>query len=224
MAGTTSGANPSVRAQVWANAVDRVKHTIISPGLWRALERVIPVAWENGIFVIGLAPSDGQLGSLLKSRDNQLAIERALREASGVADLQMRLIDGTHYEDWDSAKLRDAAAHAQRTQAGQKQIVATATLTSWDAVYDQVSRLWAGFEYRSLWTGRGRYLDTALGIVEQAMDGGLYPAEGKADEQAERALSRVLERIASMTGSDAAVVALLLFQRRRARVIAPPEE
>ena len=219
MAETTTGANPQLRAKVWGHTVDRVKHTVISPGLWRALERLVPVAWENGIFVVGLAPSDGQLGSLLKSRDHHLAIERALREVSSVADLQLRVIDGTHDEDWDHAKQRDAAAHANRNQTGQKHAVSSAkaaAAATWDAVYDQVSRLWAGFEFRSLTTGRGRYLNAALDIVVASMDGGLYPAAGKADEQAERGLSRVLERIANMTGSDPALIAYMLFQRPRA--------
>lgn len=201
--------------EVWAHTVERVKQTVISPVLWRALERAVAVAWEDGTFVIGLGGADGQMAGTLNARDNQLAIERALRELSGNGDVRLRVIDGTHYEDWEHAKLRDAAAHAHRTQAVQRRQTESASFASWDAVYDQVSRLWAGFEYRGLTTGRGRYLDAALDLVITAAESGLYPAEGKADELAERGLSRVLERIASMTGSDSILVSYLFFQKRK---------
>jgi hypothetical protein len=43
----------------------------------------------------------------------------------------------------------------------------------------------------------------------------MYPTEGKAEEPVERGLSRIVERIASMTGADAALIAYLLFERRK---------
>lgn len=210
-----AGANGN-KDEVWAQTVDRVKQAVISPGLWRAVEKTVAVTWEDGVFVVGLGSGDGHFSSTLNTRDNQLSIERALREVTGSADLKLRVIDGTHLEDWEHAKLRDAAAQAHATQSIQRRQSESASFSSWDAIYDQVSRLWAGFENRSLTSGRGRYIDAALDIVLQAIDNGLYPAEGKGDDLAERGLSRVLERIANMTGSDAAIISYLLVQKRKA--------
>jgi hypothetical protein len=200
--------------EIWALAVDRIKHTIIAPALWRAVEKTVPVIWEDNTFVIGLASVDGQLSGTLNTRDNLLAIERVLREITRSNDLRVRLVDGTHIEDWESAKLRDAATLANRQQATQKRTTESASFASWEAVYDQISRLWANSEYRSLASGRGRYIDAALEMVVTAMDGGLYPAEGKADEPTERGLNRLLDRIGSMANADPALIAYLLFQRR----------
>ncbi len=200
---------------IWIQAVDRIKHTIIAPALWRAVEKTVPVVWEDNTFVIGLASIDGQLSGTLNTRDNLLAIERVLREITQNNDLRVRMVDGTHIEDWESAKIRDAATLANRQQVSQKRNSESASFASWEAVYDQISRLWANFEYRSLATGRGRYIDAALELVATAMDSGLYPTEGKVDEPTERGLNRILDRIASMSNSDPALIAYLLFQRRR---------
>ncbi|MBC8101150.1 MAG: hypothetical protein H7Z41_01000 [Cytophagales bacterium] len=200
---------------LWAQAVDRVKQTVISPALWRAVERTLPVAWEENYFVIGLSSLDGQMAGTLNTRENLLAIERVLREVTGSGDLRVRLIDGVDLEDWEAAKVRDAAALASRQQVTQKRVTESASFASWDAIYDQISRLWANSEYRALASGRGRYIDNALDLILKAMDSGLYPAEGKVDEPTERGLNRLLDRIGSVTNSDPAVIAYLLYQRRR---------
>ncbi len=202
-------------AEIWALAVDRIKQTIIAPALWRAVEKTVPVIWEDNTFVIGLATVDGQLSGTLNTRDNLLAIERVLREITRSEDLRVRLVDGTHVEDWEAAKVRDAATLANRQQVTQKRASESASFASWEVVYDQVSRLWANSDYRSLASGRGRYIDAALDLVVTAMDAGLYPSEGKVDEPTERGLNRLLDRIGSMANSDPAIIAYLLFQRRR---------
>ncbi|MES2462733.1 MAG: hypothetical protein V4671_19300 [Armatimonadota bacterium] len=202
-------------AEIWVQAVDRIKHTIIAPALWRAVEKTVPVIWEDNTFVIGIASVDGQLSGTLNTRDNLLAIERVLREITKSEELRVRLVDGTHVEDWEAAKLRDAATLANRQQATQKRTTESASFSSWEAIYDQVSRLWANSEYRSLASGRGRYIDAALQLVVTAMDSGLYPAEGKADEPTERGLNRLLDRIGSMANADPTLIAYLLFQRRQ---------
>ncbi len=200
---------------LWAQAVDRIKQTIIAPALWRAVEKTVPVVWEDNTFVIGLSSVDGQLSSTLNTRDNLLAVERVLREITGNAVLSVRMIDGDHVEDWEAAKVRDAATLVNRQQAVKQRTSESASFASWEAVYDQISRLWVNSEYRSLASGRGRYIDAALELMVTAMDGGLYPAEGKVDEPTERGLNRLLDRIGSMANSDPALIAYLLFQRRR---------
>jgi hypothetical protein len=204
---------------LWAQTVDRVKQAVIAPALWRALEKTVAVVWEGESFVVGFGAMDGGMASQLNTRDYRLAIERALRELSGQA-LTLRIIEGTELSDWEYTKTRDAAAEAQRTQTVVRRQKEASAFGTWDEVYDQVSRLWATFELRALPTGRARYIDAALALVLKAMEGGLYnaPADGSgapADELTERGLSRVMERIAGMTNSDPAVIAYLLFQRRK---------
>lgn len=208
------GGNTQAMQQVWTQTVDRAKQEIIAPTLWRALERTVPVAWEGNTFVVGLMTAEGQLASQLNAGERRSAIERILRSQVGSNDLEFRVIEGTSPSDWEYTKARDAAAAAQRQQTTQRRVQEAGAFASWDEIHDRVSRLWANSDYRSLASGKGRYMDQALALVEQAM-GTLCPADGTTNEQTERGLSRVIERIASTTGSDAAVIAFLLRERRK---------
>jgi len=212
----SSVASPEATRQIWAATVDRVKQTVISPSLWRALEAAVPVIWEGEQFVVGVGVSDGQAMGQINTNESRGAIERTLREVARDASIRFRLLEGTTVADWEYTKARDGAAIANRQQSLQRRSTESATLSTWDETYERVSRMWASFEHRSLPSGRGRFLDAALAMVEEAMER-LYPgeAEGKKDETAERGLSRVIERIAGMTSSDPAVVAYLLLQRRK---------
>jgi hypothetical protein len=209
-----TAANAEAMRDIWARTVDRAKQVSISTRLYRALEKATPVAWEDGVFVVGFQAIDGQMAGVLNTGEHLKTAERALREVAQDTNLRLRVIEGNTSIDWEHAKQRDAAAQASRQQAAQKRAVESGAFSSWDDIYDRVSRLWATAEYRNLSTGRGRYLDSALEIVSGAMDT-LYPAGSKADEPNERGLSRVIERVASMSSSDPALVAYLLFQRRK---------
>ena len=150
----------------------------------------------------------------MNTGEYRAAIERILRAITGDNALTFRLIEGTTLADWEYTKARDVAAVQQRQQAAQKRVVESKAFGSWDEIYDQVSRLWANAEFRALATGKARYLEQALAMVEKALDSLAPAGDGKRTEQTERGLSRVVERIASMTGSDATVIAYLLEQRR----------
>lgn len=200
--------------QVWARAVDQVKRDVISPSLWRALERTVAVVWEEDNFVVGLSGMDGTMAGQLNTGENQRAIERALKQITGKGDLRFRVLEGTTVVDWEHAKERDAAALASRQQAVNRKVKEATAYGSWDEIYDQVSRLWASSEGRALPSGRGRFIDAALSLVEKGMDT-MYPAEGKPDDLTERGLSRVIERVASYTQSDSALLSYLLFERRK---------
>lgn len=216
---SSSGAGPSAAAlqQIWTQTVDRVKRDIIAPSLWRALEKTLPVTLDNGTFAVGLAPGEAQYAGTMNTGEYRAAIERILRTVSGDNSLTFRLIEGTTLSDWEYTKARDAAAVAQRQQSAQRRTVESAAFNSWDDINDQVSRLWASSEFRSLASGKGRYLDQALALVQKAVES-LAPdaaaAGNKPNEQTERGLSRVLERIAGNAGTDATLVAYLLHQRR----------
>lgn len=209
-----TGADAEAMRNVWNQAVTEVKRQVNSTALFRALERTVPVAWEDDFFVIGFATMDGQMASQLNTPQTQSTIERVLRDMLSRPELRFRVIEGTHYEDWEHTRQRDAAAEQNRQQFAQKRVVESSAFGSWEEIYEQVSRLWANFEYRNQATGRGRYLDQALEMISKAMDN-LYPAEGKAPEPIERGLARVIERVANMTSSDPVVVAYLLFEKRK---------
>lgn len=213
MAAPTAAEAAAMR-DAWDKAVNETKRQATSPALFRALERTVALAWEDGFFVVGFPAMDGQQAAQLNTGQNQLLIERVLRSMTNTPDLRFRVVEGTSYTDWQHARQRDLAAETNRVQQVQKKAAEATGYGSWDDVYDRVSRLWANMEFRNIATGRGRYIAQALDLVSEAMDA-LYPTDEKVPEPIERGLSRVLERVASMTSSDPAVIAYLLFERRK---------
>lgn len=199
---------------VWNRAAEQAKRAAVAPSFYRAIERIVPIAWENGTFVIGLdASADGSLHVALNSGENQLKIEAALRAASGEATLRLRVIEGTAASDWEAAKARDAALAAQEARASERRAVTVnAAAASWDTVYDQVSKLWAEAEFRNMSSGRGRFLVAAMDVVDRALE-----TVGVNGEAEERSFSRVLDRIASSVNADPALFAAVFFDRRARR-------
>lgn len=198
----------------WAKAVEITKQRAVNPTLYRALEKTIPIAWENNFFVVGMLHAEGMMVGAMNTAEYQVVINRAVQEATRDPNLRFRFIEGSDYSDWEFARQRDAAMQAQQNATVQKQATDFATGSTWEDVYDQASRLWANSELRSLPIGRGRYISAALNMLSEAMDR-LYPKEGKVDDATERGLSRVIDRIASMAQSDSAVIAYLLEEKRK---------
>ncbi len=197
---------------VWKIAVERVKHNVTAPNVFRALDRVVPIAWEDGVFVAGLSAIDGAMASVLTADEYRRAIEQNLRAASGDLTLKFRLIEGTTVDDWSHAKARDAALVARAAQQAERKTFDPGAITTWDGLYDQLNALWTETPYRTMASGKGRFLSSAFDLIDIGL-----ATLGEPSEATERAFSRVLERLASMTGSDPAVLAYLLFQRRTKR-------
>ncbi len=210
-----TGAAAQQMQNVWAKAAYIGKRSVASQSIYCALERTIPVARQDDTLVIGLGGVDGAAGGQLNTGEYQQMLERVLQTITQNPRLKFRVIEGNEYGDWEYAKARDAAALAARQQTTQKQVVQTAAYGTWEEIYDQISRLWASAEGRSLPTGRARFLDAAFEILLKAMET-MYPAPGQpVPDTTERGLSRVVERIAGMTNSDATVIGFLLFQQRK---------
>lgn len=203
--------NPQL-VELWNRVVERVKQALIAPSVWRALEQTIPVVWEGNTFVVGFTSGQGVSGQLA-GYETRIAIEKAVRDATGDQNVVYRLIEGDSLEDWEYAKARDAAAVAGQRQNIVRTHAETTAHGTWDEVYEKIARLWTAAEFRGQVTGRARFLTAAMELVEEATRR-IYPeVTEKAIELQERGLSRVLERVASYTTTDAAMLGVLLLER-----------
>lgn len=199
---------------VWTKVVEMAKQAAVAPAMYRALDASVPVVWEDNNFAIGINSTDGLLTGTIKSQEAQTKIEQALRHVTSNRELRLRVLDSPTLEAWNSVKAGEAAL-ARMQQEQQERLMAspssTADAATWDDIYDQLNRLWSGYEFRTLASGKGRYLQEAFLIVDEALDK-LGSASG---EQNERAFSRTLERIGAMVGSEPALLSYLLHERRR---------
>lgn len=198
--------------ELWSTVVDRVKMALIAPSVWRALERTVPVVWEGDTFVVGFRAGDsvsGQLGAF----ETRLAIEKAVRDVTGQESVTYRLIEGDTMADWEYVKARDSAAASGQQQAVVRTQRETASAGTWDEVYERIARLWTAAQFRGQAAGRARFVHSALDVLEEAANRFYPDATIKPDDVQDRGMSRVIERIASYTSSDATVIGLMLFDR-----------
>ncbi|MBC8142266.1 MAG: hypothetical protein H7Y38_12580, partial [Armatimonadetes bacterium] len=158
--------NPQL-VELWGRVVDRVKQTLIAPSVWRALEQTIPVIWEGDTFVVGFGAGQGVSGQLA-GYETRIAIEKAVRDATGDQNVVYRLIEGDSLEDWEYTKARDAAAVAGQRQTITRTHAEITAHGTWDEVYEKIARLWTAAEFRGQVTGRARFLTAAMELVEEA--------------------------------------------------------
>lgn len=200
--------------EVWRVASEQAKKAALLPAFYRGIERLVPLAWEGDVFVVGMDPAaDGSLHVAVNSSENQLKIESALRAVSGVPTLKMRVVEGTSLSDWEAAKARDAAVAAQAAkQMERRQVSATASTADWDNCFDQINKLWASNEQRTTALGKGRFIVAALDLLQRAEE-----EIGKGDDATDRSVGRVLDRIAGIVSGDAAWIAAMYVERSRGK-------
>jgi hypothetical protein len=198
--------------EIWGQVAEMAKRAALSPNWFRAIEAARPVAWEDGVLVVGLRAEDGQHAGVLNTNDFRLKIEAAIRQVTGATKASFRVIEGNTAEDWAMAKERDAIAERRATAQIKKSMAATTSETaqSWEGLYEAIQKLWSEAEYRNFASGRGRFLIKAFDLIEEAIGTLGTPT----DEAGEREFSRTIERVAGMVQSDPAALAFLLLDRQ----------
>lgn len=198
---------------VWSRVVDEVKHKVIHPTLWKALEASVAVTIEDGEFVVGFPAGTFHLSGNLMSLDHKNVIEGSIARHAGER-LLLRIIEGGTMDDWQAVKVKEAHAAALREAAAAKHEDETSSVRIWDKLLDQVGRKYATMPLRQLPQSRAAYIAEALRMISDAMDR-LIPAGQEPDELTQRSLGRVIEKVANLVEVPSTLVALELIRARR---------
>ena len=198
-------------ASYWATCVDRIKDRINNRTLWAALEQTTAITIEEGVLVVGHSPENSGVVGVIQHPSTTHSVGNIVQEVFGHR-LQLKIIEGSTAADWEAFKEREARAESIRKAAlATRASAPAATSGSWEAVYEQMARLFAQMPYRALPQGKARYANEALYILLDAMEE-LYP--NPPDDASERSLARVLERIANASEIPAPVLAFELERLR----------
>ena len=162
---------------------------------------------EDNMFVLGIANDAGELGGHLKIPSTKRLIEQTVSKLLGTT-ITARLIEGTTIADWEHTKRRDAERRRLQEQELTKMRAEMTAKTSWDSVYEQLSRRYAAVNNKSLPQNRARFFDEAIAIVAEARQ-----SMTAYDEQGERNFARCLERIAQYTEIPSTIVGMHVLQR-----------
>jgi hypothetical protein len=194
-------------ATLWSTALPTIQNTITGRGAWAALNAAKPIAFEEGVLVIGLPHEDSQLTAHLRLQQNHRIIEHLVSK-SAMATTKVRIIDGITDQDWEIAKRRDAERRRLQEQELTKMRAELSARTSWDGVYEQLSRRWAAVGNKSLPQNRARFFEEAVAIVAEARG-----EMQSSDDMAERNFARCIERVAQYVEMPSTLVAIHVLQR-----------
>lgn len=192
---------------VWKEAVPDIMRQVTGTGVWTAIRSATPIAYDEGTFVLGLDGRDSELAGHLRLAQPKRVIEdtigRYLNEK-----VTVRIIQGTEPGDWELEKKRDAEKRRLQEEALNRQRAEIASGKSWDKIYEQLSRLYAGMTNRSFPQNRAQFFNQAIDVVSQALI-----ETPITDDMAERNYARCLERIAQYTEVPSTIVALKVLER-----------
>jgi hypothetical protein len=193
--------------ETWKIALPHILKNVTGRGVWTALNSAVPIAFEEGVFVLGVPYSDSALGAHLRLPATSQLIERVMSHGMQ-QQVRLRVIDGTGQEDWDVVKRRDAERRRLQEAEMTKMKAELQAKTNWEGIYEQLSRRFAAISNRSLPQNRARFFEEAVEIIVEARK-----KQDQFDDLAERNFARCLERAAQYTEIPSVVVATEVLKR-----------
>ena len=194
-------------AEIWAKSLPVIKQGVTGVGIWTALNTCKPLLVENGMFVLGLPHEDSELAGHLKLASTKRLSEQTIAPYFD-GPMTLRVIEGTTLADWDLEKRRDAEKQRLNQQSMEKLRAELQARSSWDQIYDQLSRKYAAVSNKSLPQNRARFFEEGVELIAEARKG-----QTSFDDLGERNFARCLERLAQYAEIPSALVAREVLQR-----------
>lgn len=193
--------------QVWNDALPEVRNGVTGVGVWAALNTSRPVTLEDEVFVLGVPHEESDLAGHLKLPATKLLIEKAMSARLG-KDVRLRVINGTSMTDWETEKRRDQEARRLQEQAISRQMAEIQARTSWETIYEQLTRKYAAVPNKSLPQNRAAFFLEAVDLIVEARK-----TMSIADDLAERNYARCLERVSQYSEVPSVLVALAVAEK-----------
>jgi hypothetical protein len=194
-------------AAVWKEALPKIRESVSGVGVWAALNTAIPIAYENGEFVIGLPAEEGQLAGHLRvaqtRRTLDVLVSRALESQATV-----RIITGVSERDWEMEKRRDDERRRLQEAALNRERARQKSTSSWEDLYVQLGRSFSQIQNRTLPQNRAQYLIDSTNLLAAAL------AETPVtDDASERSYARCIERVAQHADVPSTFVAMRVLDK-----------
>lgn len=194
-------------AEVWKKALPEVRNNVNGRGVITALNTCTPLVIEDGVFYIGMAYNMTELAGHLKMPHIKRLIDQVVSRVAGET-VQTRIIEGTTLDDVVTAKRKEAEARRLQEQQMAKMRAELTARSSWDSVYEQLSRRYAAVTQKSLPQNRARFFEEALEIIAEARR-----SQESWDDMGERNFARCIERLAQYSEVPSTIVAAQVLQR-----------
>jgi hypothetical protein len=196
--------------EIWAKTVDQVKHRVNNRSLWEALEKAVGITIEDGILIVGMRAGFFSEAGHMTTSEHKNAIERAASELAG-QPLRMRIIEGEAFDDWLFTKKRDERVAASREATYERRDREESATQSWDGLYEHAARAYSATQFRQLPQSKARYLTDMLYVLSDAL---AQLGNDELDEQNQRLMARVIDRVAGNAEVPSTMVAMELERLR----------
>jgi hypothetical protein len=194
-------------ASIWKVALPVIRTKVTGVGVWTALNACLPIAYEDDVLVVGLRGRDLDLAGHLKMVQTKRIMDIEVSKVCG-KPTSARVIEGDTEADWERAKRRDAEAVRLKEHAESKVRAEISARTSWDGIYEQLSRRYAQIQNKSLPQNRAKFLIDGIQIVSDALK--TAPPD---DDPNERNFGRCIERIAQYCEMPSTLVAMMILEK-----------
>lgn len=192
---------------IWSECLPEAMNAVTGVGVWTAIKSSVPIAYEDGVLVLGLPGGQTELAGHLRLPQTKRAIESCFQKRVE-GRVELRIIPGTTLQDWETEKRRDIEKRRLQEQALVRARAEIAAGKSWEGVYEQLSRKYAATPQRSLPQNRAKFFLEAVEIVATALI-----ETPIADDMAERNYARCLERIATYCELPSAYVGVKVLEK-----------
>ena len=194
-------------AEIWKQALPSIMQGVTGRGVWAALNAVKPIAFEEDLLVVGIPHSDSELAGHLRLPATKRRMEIVVSKILG-KPTQVRLIDGIRESDYELAKRRDAERRRLQEAEMTKMRAELAAKSSWETVYEQLSRRYAAVTNKSLPQNRARFYEEAVALIADTRRD-----QENFDDLGERNFARCLERLAQYSEVPGTLVAADVLRR-----------
>ena len=223
--------------EIWGMAFEIVRKQLPTPAVWLAMQAVTPLTIDGNYFVAALPPHEQYLSNNLKDDLAATAIEDALKEITGRI-LAFRLIEGATLADWEQEKAREfgpipepipttvpshtvmgkAAPHPTSPAAAAPSLSADpqrSVSPTWEKLNERLMHGYKSAPFIKYPHGQAQFVLAAVQCVSDTMDLLLPPPGAPREDQQERALAKVIERLGSVVNLDPMFLSLELLRFRR---------
>ena len=194
-------------AESWKAAVPTVLNNVTGRGVWTAVNAAVPIAVEDGWLVLGIPANDTELAGHLRLPNTSRQMEVAFSHAYG-SPVRVRVISGTTAADYEVFKRREAERRRMQEAEMAKARKELQSKSSWEGVYEQLSRRYSAITNRSLPQNKARFYTEALELVAEARR-----EHQDSDDAGERNFARCLERVSQYCDVPTTLVAEEVLRR-----------
>jgi hypothetical protein len=193
--------------EVWTQALPTIRNNLTGVGVWTALNLAKPITIEENTLVLGLPHSEMELSGHLKMAATKRMVEVTVGQILQ-RQINLRVIDGTDFSDWEVEKRRDAEKKRLTEQSMAKLRAELSSRSNWETLYEQLSRKFAAVTNKSLPQNKARFFEEAVSLLAEARE-----AQKEWDDLGERNFARCIERLAQYSEVPSTIVASMVLQK-----------